>query len=853
MAVKKFEPNMYESSWRKRWEEEDVYNVDNPINATKKKYYCLDMFPYPSGEGLHVGHWRGYVLSDVWARYKMAQGYNVLHPMGWDNFGLPAENDAIRKEIHPKISTAHNINNMKRQLKEIGCVYDWSKELNTTDPGYYKWTQFLFLKMFEQGLAYQELQTVNWCNHCKVVLANEEVEGGKCERCGGTDIERREINQWMLKITQYADRLSTDLDKLDWPEKVKDMQRNWIGKSVGANVKFKVKCPDQSIEDLVVYTTRPETLFGVSFIVIAPEHKIIEKIVLGSKQNEVNDYIRKTHLLSNVERQMNKDKSGVFTGNYAVNPINGRTIPIWIANYVLKDYGTGAIMAVPAHDERDFCYAAKYNLPIIEVIEAKNVERDDAGILKEAYTGEGKIVNSDYLNGLDIVSARKIVIKKLEEMGCGESKVNFKMRDWIFARQRYWGEPIPIIHCEHCGVVPVPYDQLPVELPDVESYQPTDDGSSPLARIEEFVNTTCPKCGKLAKRETDTMPQWAGSCWYFLRYPDVKNCESFASKDKLRKWLPVDMYVGGIEHAVLHLLYARFWTKVFYDLKLVEFDEPFVRLFNQGMITRDSHRCKKCNRYVYDNEIDLTIPKEERVCQTCGEKLEINCIKMSKSKGNVVSPDELVNQYGTDALRISELFVGDPSLDAEWSDKGIKGAYKLLNRYWKFLLEESEKKVETSSDRAKIAVNELIKDVTCRIESFKFNTAIAAFMQFINEAEKMSGEYSQKELDNIVKLFGPIAPHFAEEIWINHFGNKEHVFNMKYPIYEDGVGDNRLLKFPVSINGKTKFFVYVEQGATQSQVEDIVKSDDSYIKYLQGNEVVKIIFVPNRQINYVLK
>jgi len=844
-----FRPNDYEAHWRKKWEEEELYSIDNPKHKDKPKYYCLDMFPYPSGEGLHVGHWRGYVLSDVWARYKMLQGYNVLHPMGWDNFGLPAENDAIKNGVHPRIRTEKNIDNMRRQLKEIGCIYDWNREFATTDTDYYKWTQFIFLKMFEKGLAYQKEQPVNWCNECKVVLANEEVEGGKCERCGGSNIEKRFINQWMLKITEYADRLLEDLDGLKWPDKVKEMQRNWIGKSTGARVIFETESTDGEKMDLEVFTTRPDTLFGATFMVVAPEHPMLEKIVTAENRDAVMEYKKKAQLLSNVDRQVGKDKTGVFTGAYGINPVNGTKVPIWVSDYVLMDYGTGAIMAVPAHDERDFAFATKYNIPIIEVIGSENAVKDAEGNLTEAYVGDGKIVNSEYINGLSVSEAKEAIIEKLKEAGKGEKTINYKLRDWIFARQRYWGEPIPIIHCEKCGTVPVPYDQLPVMLPDVESYRPTDDGKSPLSRIESFVNTTCPKCGGHAKRETDTMPQWAGSSWYFLRYPDKFNDKELASMDVLKEWAPIDMYVGGIEHAVLHLLYARFWTKFLYDEGLVPFNEPFTELFNQGMVCRRAHRCHPCNRWVYDNEIKYVDDKP--MCPDCGNELTITVEKMSKSKGNGVSPDELVKEYGTDSLRLYELFTGDPSMDSEWNDDGIKACYNLLKKAWNFVTTATP--ASESSKEAKVAINKLIMNVDKRINMFKLNTAVSAFMEFVNEANPIKDQFSKEDIEKFVVTMAAFAPHFSEEIWRNLFEKANSVFDERFPSYDESVLVTDSVEIVVQVNGKVKAKLVIAKDADKESVAKDAMANEVVKASLEGKTIVKEIYVPGKIYNIVVR
>ncbi|MBQ6354774.1 MAG: leucine--tRNA ligase, partial [Lachnospiraceae bacterium] len=634
-----------EKKWHDRWEEHPINPKTDRDGNEKEKYYCLDMFPYPSGNGLHVGHWRGYVISDVWSRYKLLQGYHVIHPMGWDAFGLPAENYAIKMGIHPSVSTESNIKNIKEQIKQIAAIYDWDMEVNTTDPSYYKWTQWIFVKMFKEGLAYEKEFPINWCPSCKTGLANEEVVDGKCERCG-TVVTKKNLRQWMLRITAYADRLLNDLQTLDGPEQVIKTQTDWIGKSYGAEVDFAIDGRDDKLR---VYTTRPDTLYGATFMVLSPEHELSASLATPENKQAVDDYILAASMKSNVDRLQDKDKTGVFTGSYCINPLNQEKIPIWLSDYVLADYGTGAIMCVPAHDDRDFEFAKKFGLPIVQVIAE---DPDHVEELTEAYTiANGVMINSGDWNGRRSEDLKVEAPHIIEEMGIGKATVNFKLRDWVFSRQRYWGEPIPIIHCPHCGNVPVPEEELPLELPDVESYEPTGTGESPLAAIDEWVNTTCPICGAPAKRETNTMPQWAGSSWYFLRYVDNHNDQELVSKEAAHKYLPVDMYIGGVEHAVLHLLYSRFYTKFLYDIGVVDFEEPFKKLFNQGMITGK------------------------------------NGVKMSKSKGNVVSPDELVRDYGCDALRMYELFVGPPQLDAEWDDSGIDGVRRVLTKVWNLLLD----------------------------------------------------------------------------------------------------------------------------------------------------------------------
>ncbi len=648
--MSQYNHKLIEAKWTKKWEEKPV-NVDD---GQKEKYYCLDMFPYPSGNGLHVGHWRGYVISDVWSRYQMMNGKYVIHPMGWDAFGLPAENYAIKNGIHPSISTNANIKNIKRQIKQIGAIYDWDREVNTTDPKFYKWTQWIFEQMYKQGLAYEKKMPINWCPSCKTGLANEEVKDGCCERCG-SQVTKKNIRQWMLKITAYADRLLDGLEGLDWPEKVKKMQKEWIGKSQGAEVNFKVADSDEVI---TVYTTRPDTLHGATFMVIAPEAEIAKGLATDETREAVEAYIKATSQKSSVERMADHDKTGVFTCSYAINPLNGKQIPIWLSDYVLADYGTGAIMCVPAHDDRDFEFAKKFDLPIIPVISPDGKPMEN---MEVAYTdAKGIMINSGEWNGMKSEDLKVQAPQIIEEKGFGKAKTNYKLRDWVFSRQRYWGEPIPIIHCPNCGEVLVPENELPLELPDVEKYEPTGTGESPLAAIDSWVNCKCPQCGADAKRETNTMPQWAGSSWYFLRYVDPHNDDALVDREKADKYLPVDLYIGGVEHAVLHLLYARFWTKVLHDIGVLDFDEPFQKLFNQGMV---------------DGK----------------DKVTGKPTKMSKSLGNIVSPDDIVENYGCDSLRLYELFMGPPEQDSMWDDAGIDGIYRFVKRFYGMVTDNIEK------------------------------------------------------------------------------------------------------------------------------------------------------------------
>lgn len=791
-----------EKKWRKSWEKSPV----NVNDGKRPKYYCLDMFPYPSGSGLHVGHWRGYVISDVWSRYKILKGYYIIHPMGWDAFGLPAENYAIKMGVHPSKSTAENVTNIKRQINEIAAIYDWDMEVNTTDPEFYKWTQWIFIKMFKAGLAYEKEMPINWCPSCKTGLANEEVVNGCCERCG-EPVTKKNLKQWMLKITAYADRLLADLDKLDWPEKVKKMQSDWIGKSYGAEIDFAVEGSDKKIK---VYTTRPDTLYGATFMVLAPEHTLAKELAAPEQKAAVEDYIFKASMKSSVDRLQDKEKTGVFSGSYAINPLNNKPIPIWISDYVLADYGTGAIMCVPAHDDRDFEFARKFNIPVIQVIAKDGVENPD---LTEAYTEPGIMINSGEFNGMNSTDAKRDVPGMLEARGIGKKTTNYKLRDWVFSRQRYWGEPIPIVHCEHCGAVPVPEDQLPLLLPEVERYQPTGTGESPLADIHEWVNTTCPVCGAPAKRETNTMPQWAGSSWYFLRYVDNKNKEELVSKEKADKYLPVDMYIGGVEHAVLHLLYSRFYTKFLHDIGAVDFDEPFTRLFNQGMIGK-------------------------------------NGAKMSKSKGNVVSPDELVKDYGCDSLRLYELFVGPPELDSEWDDRGMDGVYRFINRFWNLVMENKDKNIKATEDMVKLR-HKMVYDITTRLESFSLNTVVSGFMEYNNkmiDLAKKAG-IDKKTLETAIILLAPFVPHVSEELW-SQLGHTASVFRETWPEYdEDKMKDNEV-EIAVQINGKTKAVVMA--GTEEAKEQIIAKAKEAVSDKLTGS-IVKEIYVPGRIVNIVMK
>lgn len=795
-----------EKKWQEFWEK-------NPINKKddkKEKYYCLDMFPYPSGAGLHVGHWRGYVISDAWARYQIIKGKYVIHPMGWDAFGLPAENYAIKMGIHPSITTKKNVENIKKQLQQINAIYDWDMEINTTNPKFYKWTQWIFVKMFEKGLAYEKEFPINWCPSCKTGLANEEVVDGKCERCG-TAVTKKNLRQWMLKITAYADRLLDDLDTLDWPEKVKKMQSEWIGRSYGAEVNFKLL---DSEEQITVFTTRPDTLFGATFLVLAPEHPLVQKITAPSQKAAVEEYIQKAANKSNVERMAvtDKDKTGVFTGAYAVNPMNGEKVPVWISDYVLADHGTGAIMCVPAHDARDFAFAKKFDLPIIQVISKDGKEEE----LTEAYTeANGIMIHSGKWNGQESAVLKKEAPLEIEKMGIGKKTVSYKLRDWVFSRQRYWGEPIPIVHCPKCGNVAVPVEELPLKLPEVKNYEPTGTGESPLASITDWVNCTCPKCGGPAKRETNTMPQWAGSSWYFIRYVDRDNDKELVSREKANQYLPVDMYIGGVEHAVLHLLYSRFWTKFLYDIGVVGFQEPFLKLFNQGMI------------------------------------LGPEGTKMSKSLGNAISPDDLVRDYGCDALRLYELFVGPPELDAAWDARGIDGVYRFMNRFYALVLDSKEKTVEETKEMVRLRHN-LVHDIEERFESFNLNTVVSGFMEYNNamlDIAKKSGGMDLKTLQTFSILLAPFAPHLAEECY-HLTGGEASVFAASWPAYDDKEREADEIKVPVQINGKVKIILEVPKDIAKEEI--LEKARVALGERLCGT-ILKEVYVPAKIVNFVVK
>lgn len=800
-----YSPKDIEKKWQDIWDAEEAFKTS--YEKTKPKYYALVEFPYPSGQGLHVGHPRPYTALDIIARKRRLEGYNVLYPMGWDAFGLPTENFAIKNKIHPAIVTENNVERFKNQLKSLGYSFDWNREINTTDPNYYRWTQWIFLKLFEKGLAYKSSMPINWCTSCKVGLANEEVVGGVCERCG-SEVERKVKSQWMLKITEYAQKLIDDLDLVNYIDKVKAQQTNWIGRSEGAEVDFTLTGKEETLR---VFTTRPDTLFGATYMVLSPEHPVIDKYKDEIKNwDDVVKYRELSSRKSDFERtELAKDKTGVaLNGITAINPVTGKEIPVWISDYVLMSYGTGAIMAVPAHDERDWEFAKKFELPIIEVVAGGQVQ-------EEAYTNTdtGEMVNSGFLNGMQVADAKKTIIEWLEEKKIGTKKINYKLRDWVFSRQRYWGEPIPLVHCDHCGYVAIPESELPLTLPEVENYMPTDNGESPLANITDWVETTCPTCGGHAKRETDTMPQWAGSSWYFLRYTDPLNDETFASKENLDYWLPVDWYNGGMEHTTLHLLYSRFWHKFLYDLGLVGTPEPYQKRTSHGMIL--------------------------------GENNE----KMSKSRGNVINPDVIVDEFGADTLRTYEMFIGAFELSASWSNQGVKGCRRFLDRVWK--LQDMVVEEEGYSKEFEIKMHQTIKKVSLDYENLKFNTAIAAMMALVNDFYG-AGKITKGEFRTFLILLNPVAPHITEQIWEN-LGFEGKLYETEWVLWEEEKTIEDTIEIAVQVNGKVKATISIGIDESQESVKEKVRANDSVAAALEGKNVVKEIYVPGRIYNIVVK
>ena len=795
-----------EKKWQKVWDDEKAFAATN--DYSKPKYYALVEFPYPSGQGLHVGHPRPYTALDIVARKRRMQGYNVLYPMGWDAFGLPTENYAIKNKIHPKIVTENNVKHFKDQLHSLGYSFDWDREINTTDPKYYKWTQWIFLKLFKAGLAYKKEMRINWCTSCKVGLANEEVVNGVCERCGAP-VVRKVKSEWMLKITDYADKLIEGLNDVDYIERVKVSQKNWIGRSTGAEVDFQIKDTEDKLR---IYTTRCDTLFGVTYMVVSPEHPYLDKYKDQIKNwEEIVAYREQASRKSDFERaELAKDKTGVaIDGLTAINPVNGKEVPIWVSDYVLMSYGTGAIMAVPAHDERDWEFAKKFHLPIIQVV-AKNGEEVDVNEAAFTDVATGVLINSDFLNGLEVKDAKEKMIKFLEEKGIGQAKTNYKLRDWVFSRQRYWGEPIPIVHCDKCGYVPIDESELPLLLPEVESYMPTDNGESPLAAMTDWVNTTCPCCGGPAKRETDTMPQWAGSSWYFLRYTDPHNDKALASPEALKYWLPVDWYNGGMEHTTLHLLYSRFWHKFLYDQGVVPTPEPYQKRTSHGMILGEN-----------------------------GEK-------MSKSRGNVVNPDDIVQEYGADTLRTYEMFIGAFDLAASWSEDGVKGCRRFLDRVWK--LQDLMTDEEGYSKDLETKMHQTIKKVSNDFENLKYNTAIAAMMTLLNDFYK-KGSITRGELKTLIILLNPVAPHITEEMW-QIIGCEGRVYQQTWPEFEEAKTVESSVEIAVQINGKVKGTLGIQKDDPKDQV--IAKAKEVIADKLTGN-IVKEIYVPGRLVNIVMK
>ncbi|MDR1143288.1 MAG: leucine--tRNA ligase [Spirochaetaceae bacterium] len=869
-----------EPKWQKYWEEHKTFKaVEDPSIPREKRRYVLDMFPYPSAQGLHVGHPEGYTATDIYCRYLRMNGFNVLHPMGFDSFGLPAENYAIKMGIHPAKTTADNINHFREQIKSLGFSYDWDRELATSNEDYYRWTQWIFLKLFEKGLAYEAESPINWCPSCKTGLANEEVVDGLCERCK-TKVVRRRIRQWILKITAYAERLLEDLDGLDWPEPVKQMQRNWIGRSEGADVSFAI---DGFPEGLEIYTTRPDTLFGATYMVLSPEHPLVGKITTAEQKDAVAAYVDAAAKKSDLERtDLAKEKTGVFSGAYAVNPVNGKKIPVWIADYVLISYGTGAIMAVPAHDERDWDFAKVFNLPIVQVVSADKPAgpADYSAEPAECTTADGYAVNSGHFTGLSTRDAVRAVTGWLAEQGIGRKAVNYKLRDWIFSRQRYWGEPIPLVHCERCGTVPLDEKDLPLPLPDVQSYVPTGTGESPLANIGGWVNIICPKCGGKARRETNTMPQWAGSCWYYLRYLDPRNTKAFAGRDKIDYWAPVDLYVGGVEHAVLHLLYARFWHKVLYDCGLVNTKEPFRRLVNQGMITS----------FAYQRNDKTLVPTDQVekqgsrfVEKATSEEVTEVIAKMSKSLKNIINPDEIIRDYGADSLRVYEMFMGPLEVSKPWSTAGLTGVSRFLERLWAIgeKVQRGEASPPAPAARGASSASPLsggssprnappakpdipeavpadllrllhktIKKVSGDTAALNFNTAISAMMIYSNELIKLA-EVPPPLWEPLVKMLSCYAPHLGEELW-ERLGRGESVTKEAWPSWDEALCAESEVTVVVQVNGKVRDKFTAPAGTAKDALEKEARSLPGIQKWLEGKTIARVIVVPDKLVNIVI-
>ena len=803
--MKKYNPQKIEKKWQQKWKKQNLYQAkdfDKPHQGPKK--YIMVEFPYPSGDGLHMGHLRGYCSLDALARKKRMEGYNVLYPMGWDAFGLPTENYAIKTGIHPSKVTETNIKIFKKQMDSLGLSFDWSREINTTDPKYYKWSQWIFIQLFKKGLAYQSEMPINWCPSCKIGLANEEVIAGKCERCGA-QTKKKLLKQWMLKITEYADRLIKDLDKVDYVEKIKTQQINWIGKSQGTEIDFKIV---DSSEKINVFTTRTDTLFGVTAMIIAPEHPLLKKLTTKENEKKVKEYVQASQKKSEFERtQLDKEKTGVFTGSYCINPVNQEKIPIWIGDYVIATYGGGAVMIVPAHDKRDYQFAKKYDLEIREVIFGGNIS-------KEAYVDYGQLINSDQFNKLSSQEAIKKITDLLIKNKAGRNKIQYKLRDWVFSRQHYWGEPIPIIHCQKCGTIPVPEKDLPVELPYVKNYKPTNTGKSPLADVKDWVNVKCPKCKGPGQRETDTMPNWAGSSWYFLRYIDPNNDKKLADPKKLKYWLPVDLYNGGMEHTTLHLLYSRFWHKFLYDIKVVPTLEPYQRRYSHGVVLAEDNR------------------------------------KMSKSFGNVINPDDVVLEYGADTLRTYEMFMGPFDQMISWNTKGVQGCFRFLNKVWQ-VFNNKDKISKTTSKELTTKLHQSIKKVTEDLEAMKFNTAIATLMEFVNSWMEQGKNLSKKDADIFLKLLSPFAPHITEELW-EGLGYKKSISLEKWPQYDEKSTQEETWSLIIQINGKVRDKIEVQKGISEKEAKELALSQEKIKKWLENKKPKKIIYIPNRLINLVV-
>ena len=837
-----YDHHAVETKWQSRWRDSKLHRT--PSDPGKPSFYALDMFPYPSGAGLHVGHCEGYTATDIITRWKRMQGWNVLHPMGWDAFGLPAENYAIKHGVHPRVTTEQAIANFRRQIDAVGFAYDWDREINTTDPEYVKWTQWIFLKLFERDLAYEGVVAINWCPVDKTGLANEEVSQGRCERCGA-QVERKDMRQWLLRITRYADRLLEDLGELDWPESTMAMQRNWIGRSAGAEVVFHTATPVAGRE-LRVFTTRPDTLYGATYMVLSPEHPLVDELTTPGRRDAVKEYQAQARHKSDLERtDLAKDKTGVPTGATAINPVNGKPIPIWIADYVLASYGTGAIMAVPAHDERDFAFATKFKLPIVRVVmptDGRTLNPD------ECFADEGIAINSGPLDGKPTAEAKNAVLHRLEQSGKGKPTVTYRLRDWVFSRQRYWGEPIPLIHCPKDGVVAVPESELPVRLPEVERYQPTGTGDSPLAAIDSWVNVACPLCGLPSKRETNTMPQWAGSCWYYLRYLDPKNATQAFDPAKAAKSIPVDLYVGGAEHSVLHLLYARFWHKVLYDMALVESKEPFKKLRHQGTVLAYSYK-DALGRYHELADIDLQ-PDGSAKLKATGEALTVAVDKMAKSKMNGINPEDVIRDYGADVLRLYEMFMGEFELPKPWDPRAIEGLNRFVKRVWR-LVEEFDASKAPADDPHKVLRHKTIKRVTTDLERMQFNTVVAALMEYLNALlEGGVSTATRDDVETLVKLVGPYAPHLGDEAW-ERLGGKGFLIEAAWPKWDDALTVDATATIAVQVDGKVRGTVELARDASEDAARAAALALPNVAKHLEGRKLAKFIYKPGRIIGLV--